>query len=110
MTEQPARHTADTITDNDLDDLYARLDTLTAVCRSNRRAYVGAVQDVQAAEPRAEQAEATLTRVRAEHDRIAALPTVNRDETRTDTFSAGARWALDRIHAAIDEPQAIRPA
>ncbi|MFF4576892.1 hypothetical protein ACFY15_00545 [Streptomyces sp. NPDC001373] len=89
---RPARRTADTITDNDLDELYARIDTLTAVCRSNRRAYAGAIQDVQAAEQRAKQAEAALGRVRAEHDRIAALPTV------------------DRIRAAIDEPQAIRPA
>ncbi|MFJ8163838.1 hypothetical protein ACIRBY_23325 [Streptomyces sp. NPDC096136] len=64
MTGQPTRHTVDTITSDALDELYARIDTLTAVCRSNKRAYAGAVADVQAAEQRAEQAEAALARVR----------------------------------------------
>lgn len=62
---QPAeRHTADTITSDALDQLYREIDTLTAVCRSNKQAYIGAVKDAMAADKRTEQAEAGRDRYR----------------------------------------------
>ncbi|THA56125.1 hypothetical protein [Streptomyces sp. A1136] len=68
--QHPVRHTVDTITSDALDQLYARIDTLTAVCRSNQRAYVGAVKEIQAAEQRAEQVETALARVRAAAEQL----------------------------------------
>ncbi|MFD7093363.1 DUF6085 family protein [Streptomyces xanthophaeus] len=55
--------------------------------------------------PRRQAAEQALGRVHTELDRIAALPTVDRDETRADTFSTGANWTLKQIRAALDETQ-----
>lgn len=49
-------------------------------------------------------AEAALARVRAELDRIAALPTTTRDDDRADSFGTGARWTL-RLRAALDSDQ-----
>lgn len=57
---------------------------------------------------RAEQAEAAITRVRAELDRLAALPTVDKTETRSNRFSVGASWAIRLIRAALDEPKEPR--
>ena len=59
------RHTVDTITSDALDQLYREIDTLTAVCRSNKQAYIGAVKDAMAATQRAERDEAAIERVRA---------------------------------------------
>jgi hypothetical protein len=41
-------------------------------------------------------------RVRRELDRIAALPTVNRDGDRANSFSTGARWAIRYVRYALD--------
>ncbi|MFJ1865511.1 hypothetical protein ACIOD1_12850 [Streptomyces sp. NPDC088097] len=49
MTEQPSRHTVDTITSDALDQLYARIDTLEHVAERNKQAYKLVVRDVQAA-------------------------------------------------------------
>jgi len=57
------RHTVDTITSDDLDQLYREIDTLRAVCRSNKQAYAGAVTDAMAADERAKEAEAALDAV-----------------------------------------------
>ncbi|MFF3622358.1 hypothetical protein [Streptomyces sp. NPDC002467] len=37
MTNQPSRHTADTITDDQLDELYARIATLEVIAAGNWR-------------------------------------------------------------------------
>lgn len=47
--QQPARHTADTITSDALDQLYARIETLEHVAESNKEAYKLVVLDAQAA-------------------------------------------------------------
>ncbi|MEU2510194.1 hypothetical protein ABZ621_36650 [Streptomyces sp. NPDC007863] len=85
------RHTADSITDDDLDQLYARIDTLEAVCDSNKRAYVGAVQAAVDAEQRAERAEAALNAIRALADE-------------TDAYGYSSGWVLTvaNIRAALD--------
>ncbi|MFE3123894.1 hypothetical protein ACFXHD_10775 [Streptomyces hydrogenans] len=44
------------------------------------------------------EAQTVLDQVRAELDRIAALPTVTADDGQADTFAAGARWAIRMIH------------
>jgi len=44
---------------------------------------------------------AALDRVRAELDRIAALPTVTR-EGRADSFATGARWTIRMIREVLD--------
>ncbi|GAA3374680.1 hypothetical protein [Streptomyces racemochromogenes] len=113
--QRPAsgRHTADTITGDELDQLYAEL--RDARGEADRYFHNGLKSTGQAdmraydAEQRAKQTEAALVRVRAELDRMAALPTVDRDEIRADTFSTGARWALDQIRAALTEPKEPRP-
>lgn len=64
MTQPAERHTVDTITSDALDHLYREIDTLTAVCRSNKQAYIGAVKDAMAADKRTEQAEAGRDRYR----------------------------------------------
>jgi len=85
------RHTADSITDDDLDALYREIDTLTAVCRSNKRAYVGAVQAAMDADQRAERAEAALNAIRALADE-------------TDAYGYSSGWVLTvaNIRAALD--------
>lgn len=85
----PGRHTVDTITDPVLHRLY-----------DDRDMYA---RDWEAARVRAEKAEAALARARTELDRIAALPTVDRDETRANTFSTGANWTVRLVRAALDE-------
>ena len=86
------RHSADSITDDDLDALYREIDTLTAVCRSNKRAYVGAVQAAMDADQRAERAEAALNAIRAVvvqmHD--------------WDGHRPGYSHWVERINAALD--------
>ncbi|MEW1638619.1 hypothetical protein AB0469_31745 [Streptomyces sp. NPDC093801] len=52
------RHTADTITDDALDELYARIETLEAVAAGNKRHVQFIVPDLENALARAEQAEA----------------------------------------------------
>lgn len=52
MTEQ--RIPLDEMTSDQLDQLYARIDTLEAVCESNKRGYVDAVKAAQTAEAKAE--------------------------------------------------------
>ena len=47
------------------------VDTLTAVCRSNKQAYIGAVKDAMAADERTKQAEAERDQLRADLDRQA---------------------------------------
>lgn len=49
-------------------------------------------------------AEATLSRVQAELDRITALPTVTADDGHADRFSVGARWTLNLIRAVLNPP------
>lgn len=49
---------------NGIDQLYQRIDTLEAVCKSNKQAYVGAVKHAWEVEEQAKQAEATITAVR----------------------------------------------
>ncbi|MFD4934470.1 hypothetical protein [Streptomyces virginiae] len=49
MTDQPVRHTADTITDDELDALYVRIATLEHVAERNKQAYKLVVRDIQAA-------------------------------------------------------------
>ncbi|MFD6531559.1 hypothetical protein [Streptomyces sp. NPDC060184] len=44
MTTTPERIKLDDLTSDQLDALYDRIDTLTAVCQSNKRAYVGALE------------------------------------------------------------------
>ena len=85
------RHSADSITDDDLDALYREIDTLTAVCRSNKRAYVGAVQAAMDADQRAERAEAALNAIRALADE-------------TDAYGYSSGWVLTvaNIRAALD--------
>lgn len=63
MTEQPARHTVDTITSDALDQLYARIDTLEHVAAGNKRHVQLIVPDLEAALARAEQAEEQLATV-----------------------------------------------
>lgn len=46
-------------------------------------------------------AEEFRTRVVAELNRLAALPTVNEDSGRADSFGTGARWALRMIREAV---------
>jgi hypothetical protein len=112
VTEQPARHTVDTITSDALDQLYADRDEARAAADRYLTNGTKAVERLHwrahNAEQRAEQAETALARVRAELDRIAALPTVDRPETRCDRFSVGANWAVGRI-LAILEPTEPRP-
>ncbi|MFB7605242.1 hypothetical protein [Streptomyces gardneri] len=64
MTQPTDRPGIDHLTSDQLDALYREIDTLRAVCQSNKQAYVGAVKSAWAAEERAKQAEATLTAVR----------------------------------------------
>ncbi|MFD5370798.1 hypothetical protein [Streptomyces sp. NPDC127103] len=45
----------------------------------------------------APEAEAVLDQVRAELDRIAALPTVTAMTSKANTFAVGARWAIRMI-------------
>ncbi|MFJ6935715.1 hypothetical protein [Streptomyces sp. NPDC101132] len=97
MTE-PRRHTADTITDDELDALYARIATLEGVCRSNKRAYVGAVQDCQAAEQRAEQAEAAIARVRAWCDQLDS-------NARRLSWSAPVHPVAANVRHFLDQPK-----
>jgi hypothetical protein len=59
---------------------------------------------------RAERADAVLTRMRAELDRIAALPTTNRDDDHADSFGTGARWTLRMIRAALEGSEPAAPA
>ncbi|MGW8357374.1 hypothetical protein [Streptomyces wedmorensis] len=50
-------------TDSTMTALSREIETLRAVCRSNKQAYIGAVKDAMAADERAKQAEATLNAV-----------------------------------------------
>jgi len=111
MTEP--RYTADTITDNALDQLYAERDEARAAADRYFTNGTKAVEQLHwrahNAEQRAEQAEAANARVRTELDRIAVLPTIDRDEHRADTFSTGARWTITQLRTALDEPEEPRP-
>lgn len=122
-TVPPVRHTADTITDNDLDQLYARVDFYeAAAARMRDRAEVATVRQTRA-EQRAEQAEAdrdrwqagletaevqlehhrrTLDRVRAECDRIEAAV---RDNPTSPDLTGGYLACLRHIRAALDDPK-----
>ncbi|MER7905411.1 hypothetical protein ABTX84_19275 [Streptomyces sp. NPDC095614] len=76
MTTQPDRIPLDDLTSDQLDQLYARIDTLEAVCLSNKRAYAGAVQAALTAEARVRELEAAAPEVdrRSLHARhVAAL-------------------------------------
>ncbi|MFE9853577.1 MULTISPECIES: WDGH domain-containing protein [Streptomyces] len=64
MTTTPDRIPLDDLTSDQLDTLYARIDTLEAVCESNKRAYVGAVRAVWAAEAAAKRLRAAWTAAR----------------------------------------------
>ncbi|MFC8207985.1 hypothetical protein [[Kitasatospora] papulosa] len=82
MTTQPERIPLDDLTSDQLDQLYARIATLEAVCLSNKRAYVGAVQAAWTAEARVRELEAAAPEVdrrslRARH--VAALTDVYPD-------------------------------
>ncbi len=110
----PVRHTADTITDNDLDQLYARIATLEAVAESNKRAYKLVFPDLQAAEQRAEQAEAAIERVRtrcqAVRDRVGPSGMINATQILgllSPTWPDGNYEAP--TSAALDEPKEPRP-
>jgi uncharacterized coiled-coil DUF342 family protein len=100
MTQpEPAqtRHTADSITSDALDALYREIDTLRAVCDSNKRAYVGAVKHAWEVEERAKQAEAALNAVRAELDAL------NSQTAGLNPYAmAGRRDAVARVRAALD--------
>jgi hypothetical protein len=88
MTDSPPRHTADTINDNALDALYARIETLEHVAAGNKR-------HVQLIVPDLERAEATLARVRALRDNWLLM-----------TLEPGqVRRLLDQLTHAIDGEQ-----
>lgn len=57
-----SRMPLDQHTDDTLDQLYREIDTLRAVCQSNKQAYVGAVKAAMEADKRAKQAEADRDR------------------------------------------------
>jgi NAD-dependent SIR2 family protein deacetylase len=71
VTEQPVRHTVDTITSDALDQLYADRDEARAAADRYLTNGTKAVERLHwrahNAEQRAEQAEAAITRVRAAH-------------------------------------------
>ncbi len=104
----PGRHTVDTITDPALHRLY-----------DDRDMYA---RDWDSARQRAEQAEAErdkacrafnakviqLENLRAELDRISALPTVDKTETRASRFSVGAAWAVRQVRNVLDPPKPVR--
>lgn len=70
--EQPVRHTADTITSDALDQLYTRAEQAERVAQSAARDTAKALTDYLAAEQRAEQVEAAITRVLAFCDELDA--------------------------------------
>lgn len=90
MTEQPVRHTVDTITDDDLDQLYARIATLEHVAAGNKRHVQLIVPDLQAALARAEQ---------AEHERDTACRAFNTVTLRLDDAEA----AIARVRALAEQ-------
>lgn len=103
MTQPAAasRHTVDSITDDQLDQLQADLAWA-------REQTLAAQQETTDAVTRAERAEAALNAVRAELDRIAALPTIAYDDGRADTFPVGARWTIRVLREnALGEPQKL---
>ena len=63
MTTQPDRIQLDDLTSDQLDQLYARIATLEAVCLSNKRAYAGAVQAAWTAEARIRELKAAAPEV-----------------------------------------------
>lgn len=113
MTEQPVRHTVDTITSDALDQLHARIATLEHVAAGNKRHVQLIVPDLEAALARAEQAEAAVARVtspeaiRAAAMAIgdAALTHLGRDlgTIHVETIAEAA------IRAALDAPKEPRP-
>ncbi|MFD9569959.1 hypothetical protein ACFWBI_08955 [Streptomyces sp. NPDC059982] len=107
MIEQPVRHTADTITDDDLDQLYAELERYRLAWSSARSRAGGAriawrcwFRLAEKRRIRAEQAEAALARVRAVAEEL---------------IKHGCPWSGDSpgagraILAALNEPKGTRP-
>ncbi|WP_282695470.1 hypothetical protein [Streptomyces sp. CC208A] len=87
------RHTADSITDTALDALYAELDTLRAVARSNRDHVRAIVPDLEAAMQRADQVEDLLrvaheTSNRSEAERARAVQRAERAEAALNAVRA----------------------
>lgn len=64
-----------------IDHLHREIDTLRAVCQSNKQAYVGAVKAAMEADQRAERAEVTLNAIRALADE-------------TDAYGYSSGWVL----------------
>jgi hypothetical protein len=81
------RHTVDSITSDNLDELYARIATLEHVAAGNKR-------HVQLIAPDLERAEAALDRVRA----------LAEDIRHGAAWTANHAAIADRINAAIDQP------
>ncbi|GAA2803342.1 hypothetical protein [Streptomyces showdoensis] len=85
---EPDRHTADTITSDALDQLYAELDENVGVIQALRR--------------QREEAEAAIERVRAECNRIEAAVT---DNPASPDLAGGYLACLRHIRTALDEQQ-----
>ncbi|THA82753.1 hypothetical protein [Streptomyces sp. A0592] len=108
-TEQPARHTVDTITSDALDQLYAEREQLRAALDHQAqelatwRATVATLDSGAPGTPRhrAEQAEAAIARAREveEQWRLHFLA----------TGEAAGGHALAMVRAALDEPREPRP-
>ncbi|MFG2617778.1 hypothetical protein ACGFXC_09115 [Streptomyces sp. NPDC048507] len=115
MTDQPARHTADTITDDELDQLYARIHYLTA--------YTATLETYTAEQRvRAEQVEDLLriahaTSNTSESERARAVQRAEHAEAALSRVRRLATdWAVLRTHGgavyelrAALEPQEPRP-
>ncbi|MCX5197200.1 hypothetical protein OOK31_25435 [Streptomyces sp. NBC_00249] len=108
MTEQPVRHTADTINDNALDQLYTELERYRLAWTSARGRAGGAriawrcwFRLAEKRRIRAEQAEAAIARVRAECDALIQ----DRDRLSLDpdneSFGDGYADAVARIRLAL---------
>ncbi|MFF8290451.1 hypothetical protein ACF068_14650 [Streptomyces sp. NPDC016309] len=89
------RHTADTITDDALDALYRRIETLEHVAAGNKR-------HVQRLIPELQRAEAALDRVRAALDEFCHEPHPDHDHVCPDDVRR-------HVLAALDEPKEPRP-
>ncbi|MFB6809439.1 hypothetical protein [Streptomyces sp. NPDC056387] len=91
---RPGRHTADTITDDELDDLYAERDANERRAKAYGQSWLAAQTRLKQAEQRAEQSAAAIARVRA--------------------AIASADWPHAQIYArairaALDEPKEPTP-
>lgn len=101
MTEQPVRHTADTITDDELDQLYARAQQAEARLTALKRAHVALAEQ-------AGRDQGAIARARATCDRIGSIARAALGTPVSD-YDRALHRAATLIRSVLDGPKEPTP-